>query len=520
MNDNQYVSQLSSLRLRLESAQREFRDATLQSRREKNVLKRLVARISIALRGYDHELDALLVDIRHALENPETQISQLIPKLALAERMTIKQSANKEKQFQRLDRQIEQSGEVLKRVRGLPPQLKRELRSLMLRNAPSTQHHSVKKVIELLEIYERAMKLVTSAHEFNDSLEELVDKDIQLQLSNELQNLITELDFEGESGDKLLDIRNQLLIGVDSETLLKLALQLIRLVIDATHNERNQSQQFLNTINKDLASLQKATHQSLDHSETMVLHHQGLTGELASIRQRLQSQAEKASDMSKLIVSVHEACHEMQGLVERNRALEKREQALLERIRYNESKITSLYEQTLDYRRRLNDQERKMFMDHLTKVYNRAALADRMEHEYKRWLRYQHPLCVAFIDIDHFKDINDSYGHIAGDKALKIIARTIYKNVPDTDFVARYGGEEFVLLMAERDQQTLTDQLNQVREAVYALPFKFKDKSVSISISIGATLFTTNDTPDLVQERADRALYNAKDSGRNQLIWV
>ncbi len=520
MNDNQYVTQLSSLRLKLESAQEVFRNATLHSRREKNVLKRLVARISIALKGYDLELDVLLVEIRQALENPETQISQLIPKLALAERMTIKQSADKERQFQRLNRQFEQSGEVLKRVRGLPPQLKRELRSVMLTTSPNTRSNSIQKVIQLLEMYERAMKLVTSCHEFNDSLQDLVDKDMQLNLSNELQNLITELDFEGSSGDKLLDIRNQLLIGVDSETLLKLALEVIRFVIDGTHSERHQSQQFLNTINKDLASLQKATHQSLDHGETMVSHHRGLTGELSDIRQRLQNHCDGANDVNSLITNVNEACVDIQELVERNRALEKREQALMERLRYNESKITNLYEQTLDYRRRLNDQERKMFMDHLTKVYNRAALADRMEHEYKRWLRYQHSLCVAFIDIDHFKDINDSYGHIAGDKALKIIARTIYKSVPDTDFVARYGGEEFVIIMVEREKEVLTEQLNQVREAVHALPFKFKNQSVSISISIGATLFTSNDTPDIVQERADRALYSAKDSGRNQLIWV
>ncbi|GAL07668.1 GGDEF domain family protein [Photobacterium aphoticum] len=80
-------------------------------------------------------------------------------------------------------------------------------------------------------------------------------------------------------------------------------------------------------------------------------------------------------------------------------------------------------------------------MDNLTKVYNRAALNDRLEHEYRRWLRYQHPLCVALIDIDNFKAINENYGHFAGDKVLKIIARTLSQSVADTDFIARFSDD-------------------------------------------------------------------------------
>ncbi|WP_413113751.1 diguanylate cyclase [Thaumasiovibrio sp. DFM-14] len=520
MTNNNYADQLSHMREQLETAQAEYRESTLAAVRDIGLMKRTLIHICTALIGDSHELDELLHDVCPLLENKNTLISQLVPKLALLERLCQSQSAKKVDHFKRLNQQIEQSSNVINRTRELPAQFQRDIANQLHRTASTGHHDTLTRVIQLLDIYEKAIKLLSTDTERAHHAP--IVQDLLHNLSNELQNLITELDFDSKAGDSLLDIRNQLLIGVDGETLIQLALKVIRLVIDGTHDERQQSQLFLNTLNGDLSSLQQAMRHSLEHSQTMVSHHRDLTGELSQIQQKLLSriQNEKSPNNQSLISSVKEACDDMLHLVERNRLLEKREQALLERLRYNEAKIASLYGQTLDYRRRLNDQERKMFMDHLTKVYNRAALVDRMEHEYKRWLRYQHPLCVAFVDIDHFKNINDNYGHIAGDKALKIIARTIYKNVSDTDFVARYGGEEFVVIMAERKKETLTKQLNAVRHAVESLPFKFRDQDVSISISIGATLFSGSDTPDKVQERADKALYDAKASGRNQLIWV
>nr|WP_159063759.1 GGDEF domain-containing protein [Thaumasiovibrio occultus] len=520
MNDNQYTVQLSILRKKLEEQQQGLQSEGLKNRRERHLLRRFIGRISQGLKGYSAELDALMADLRQALENPDVQVDSLIPKLAMAERMTIRQTENRDKEFSGLALQVSQSGDVLKRVRGLPAQLKRELNGLLLQHNNPSQELLLRRTTRLLSMYDRAVKLITASHDFSGNLRELIDKDLQLSLSNELQHLITELDFDGQFGDQLLDIRNQLLLGVDSEKLMSIALQVIRLVLDGTHAERQASQQFLTSINQDLASLKHSTSKTLEHSESVVANHSELNAELSRVGQNLQVVVQDPTNMQAMVKQVGDAQQAIQALVERNRALEKHQQTLIDRIQFNESRLQQLCDQTADYRRRLNDQERKVFLDHLTKVYNRAALADRLDHEYKRWLRHQHPLCIAFVDLDHFKDINDSYGHSAGDKALKIIARTIFRNMPDTDFVARYGGEEFVLIMPEREKNILTEQLNQIREAIAALPFKFRDRSVSISASIGATLFTESDTPQQVLDRADRALYDAKDSGRNRLIWV
>jgi len=135
-------------------------------------------------------------------------------------------------------------------------------------------------------------------------------------------------------------------------------------------------------------------------------------------------------------------------------------------------------------------------------------------------LRYQHPLCVALIDIDNFKEVNDSYGHVAGDKALKIIARTIHQCLEETDFIARFKSDEFMIIMPDINEENRTKSLNKIRETVALLPFRFKEQNVSITISIGATLFEGNDTPADITERTSKALDNAKNSGRNRFIWI
>ncbi|WP_036819202.1 GGDEF domain-containing protein, partial [Photobacterium sanctipauli] len=211
---------------------------------------------------------------------------------------------------------------------------------------------------------------------------------------------------------------------------------------------------------------------------------------------------------------------ELLVLAERNKALEKREKALLEQLSYNENKIQTLFEQTQDYRQRLNDQERRMFLDNLTKVYNRAALNDRLEHEYRRWLRYQHSVCVAMIDIDGFGEINSRFGHLAGDKVLKIIAKTIRQQLADTDFIARFADDAFMVILPDVSENERVTRLNKVRETIAQLPFRFRDQNVSISISIGATLFEGNDTPSNIIERTSKALSGARRTGNNRLLWI
>jgi len=168
---------------------------------------------------------------------------------------------------------------------------------------------------------------------------------------------------------------------------------------------------------------------------------------------------------------------------------------------------------------RMLEQQRLALLDSLTQLPNRNAYEQRLAYEFERWQRYQRPLVLAVCDLDHFKLINDNFGHLAGDKVLRIIAKTLRKRLRKTDFVARFGGEEFVILMPETEQQEAQQTLEAIREAVAASPFHFRDKPVAVTLSIGIAAFSNGVTSDDIFERADTALYQAKQGGRN-LCWV
>ncbi len=157
-------------------------------------------------------------------------------------------------------------------------------------------------------------------------------------------------------------------------------------------------------------------------------------------------------------------------------------------------------------------------MDRLTGVSNRATLLASLFAEVERSNRYQRPLSVAFVDIDHFKAVNDTYGHAAGDVVLRGVAQTIKNNLRTTDSVGRYGGEEFMLLLTETDIEegaVLTEKLrNLVARQRFAIG---TDQEISVTISIGICgggggLLRT----DTLVRDADAAMYSAKSLGRNQ----
>ena len=204
-------------------------------------------------------------------------------------------------------------------------------------------------------------------------------------------------------------------------------------------------------------------------------------------------------------------------LLQDREAMAARERHLLTRLSTMEAKLRLMKEETAEYKKRLTIQKHKLFLDSLTQVHNRAALDERLELEYKRWLRYGTPLCLAIIDIDHFKNINDNYGHMAGDKALKVVAKALQGALRDTDFIARFGGEEFVVLLPNINPDKYQKPLETLRQTIKSIPFRFRDARVEITISIGATLFREGDHTTDAFERADKALYSSKHSGRDQV---
>ncbi len=155
--------------------------------------------------------------------------------------------------------------------------------------------------------------------------------------------------------------------------------------------------------------------------------------------------------------------------------------------------------------------------DPLTKLFNRRHFDIEFEREYKRAKRYQNDLSIAIIDIDYFKKINDTYGHSCGDYVLKEIAYLMNKNFRQTDTLFRYGGEEFVVVLTETPKETAHIPMERLRKLVENHVFKFHNEEIKVTISVGINSKTDYESALYMFDDADKALYEAKKSGRNRI---
>ncbi len=159
--------------------------------------------------------------------------------------------------------------------------------------------------------------------------------------------------------------------------------------------------------------------------------------------------------------------------------------------------------------------EKMIITDELTELYNRRHYCTQINEEILRADRYNNELSIIMIDIDLFKHINDTYGHSAGDLALKELAFLIKREIRNTDSAYRIGGEEFLIIAPETPIENSYKAAERLREAVSKIEIETKYGIIRFTISLGVTNFAKNDTYDSINERVDEALYYSKDTGRN-----
>jgi diguanylate cyclase len=161
-------------------------------------------------------------------------------------------------------------------------------------------------------------------------------------------------------------------------------------------------------------------------------------------------------------------------------------------------------------------QQKRCERDSLTELPNREAYERRLGIELERSRRYERKFCLVVADVDHFKMINDRYGHLAGDKVLKVLAKTIRQRIRRADFIARYGGEEFVIILPETDAEQAVTVMSDICSQIRGCPFHFKSEPLKITVSFGIAEVSASDDHETLFARADKAMYQAKDQGRDR----
>lgn len=290
------------------------------------------------------------------------------------------------------------------------------------------------------------------------------------------------------------------------------------LVIAAVGRGQQEFELFLKALDDRLAGLQAFLEFSQNSHQASRVNNAELEQRMREQVSDMQTHVRTADSLESLKHSVENnlntIIHSLDDFLRKEAA---RESDLSEEMEQLKDKLRTLEEESGTIKARLQEEAQRSMTDVLTGLPNRVAYNKRADEEFARWQRYGRPLTLVVADIDFFKRINDSYGHLAGDRVLQLIGKEVASRIRTTDFLARYGGEEMVILMPETAAQVAMQVMDKTREMVSRLPFHFRNEKVQITMSFGISEFQGQDTIEGVFERADRALYRAKGSGRNQV---
>ena len=335
-------------------------------------------------------------------------------------------------------------------------------------------------------------------------------------IESTLLGLLNDLSLPEHHRPQAEAMRKRLEKGLNWYELLPILDDLAVLMLAITDSGQHEFGAYLKQLNERLEAFQNNLQAASEgHAEGRSAA-DDLHSQLREHVDGLQNSVQDAVDLNSLKHLLENRLEGLLGAMDQHQQQRNaREQEVSAHLQGLAERIAQMEQQAQDYREHLEEQRQKALIDPLTGLPNRAAWGERLQHEVEQWQNHGKPLLIAMLDLDHFKRINDGYGHLAGDKVLKIIAAQLRKHLRPVDFIARFGGEEFVLLMPDTPLAAGVQGVERLRAAIEACPFHFKGEPVTITLSIGVSAFRPGDRSDQVLKRADEALYQAKHRGRN-----
>lgn len=337
-------------------------------------------------------------------------------------------------------------------------------------------------------------------------------------VADSLRSLLDELDLPEFHQLQADALRQRLVGGLNWYELVPVLDDLGVLVLAVTDDGQREFAGYLKQLNQRLALFLEHLSAAQEGYAESVHSARTLGDQLREQVSGLQASVQDATDLDHLKQNLEQ---HLDGLLDTmNRYQHQRsarEQDVSERLQALMTRVAAMEEEAKGFHENLEAQRQKALQDPLTGLPNRAAWNERLVIEVARQRRYGGELLLAVIDIDHFKRVNDGYGHLAGDKVLKIIAGELGRRLRKTDFIARFGGEEFVLLLPSTPPEGGQQLLESLRAAIAACPFHFKGERVSITLSAGLAALKAGEPADAAFQRADQALYRAKHQGRDRI---
>jgi len=473
------------------------------------LLCRAIIRLSIAATGFDRQLDPHLKRIREQL------------KVGI--------------DSHKLKAELENFTQAVAQLQSTTPQNHELDASLLidflLQQYPSPTHqhllHCAKKQAEdkqfenTNQLFSTLLNALESEHQ-TSPIDSLINSHIDTEIvSRQLLHLLEGIKIPGVFERQAQTVKQLLVESSQSteifEPVLNKSVDLLMKITQYNQAEQQDVDKFLGVLTDKLAEVSLAligvSSVATETAESRSHHDQSVTAQM----QQLQANSASATSLEPLKAAITERLttitQEIQRHSETEQSLRQKTQQQLEDLN---GRIANMESESSELKSKLILANNQAFRDSLTGLPNRTAYNERLEAEIARWKRYQAPLSLIVWDVDHFKRINDTYGHKAGDKVLLLIARQLSAHSRETDFISRFGGEEFTMLLPNTNKESALILANQLRATIEKTGFNSNGSAVVVTISCGIADFNPGDDDESVFERADRALYQAKQQGRNQ----
>lgn len=466
-------------------------------------LRRGVLDLSIMLRGIDAELDTALESLKQTLKDRET--------------MDVEEFRQA---LERTDERFDRIEEVAEKGTAQLYALYRDLIRLSAATPAEFRDRietEGRYLFDALRLLEDARRLVPTDIQDNGDDVDSTLKRLRQKLCSRFITLLRTLAILGDEDGALRSLASRLEPIPDWTTLDLLAAETISLIQKRLDAEKGQFEHYLNELNAKLERINALISEGGQSVTALNTLNEDLNRSVDAQLKRARREISEATNIEQLRLSLN---HSLDGLLNLLTDFQRTTHQSLREMTQRQTELNEQLQALQEDNHRLIQQvthERELSMrDPLTQLPNRHGFELRLRDEMARSTRYDQPVSLALIDVDHFKRINDQFGHLAGDKVLKILAKQMSEQIRQTDYLARFGGEEFILLLPQTEVDDAFTAVEKVRQHISECPFNFQGKPVQITISIGVTQFLAGEALETWMHRADEALYRSKDEGRNR----
>jgi len=496
------------------------------------VLRKAVSRTSMLAEGNDPELDSVVRQIRQAV-NKGAKAQEIQDVLNNAEPLLIKSDEALTDRAKQVRSTLQELIDLLERQtsKRVPQNEKKQLEAQIRSNwqVSSQWPQLLKGFLTLAEntLHQPEDAIDQSKSSFlkrffnrnADSATKNNDQEIMIQISHTFAGLMNNLSLPSIYDEDIVDLKRALLGNNNIQQLPGLLDEVINFVMIAIGKTQESLTSYLTQLNKQLASINESISTSYHSQKSLSESREGFNTKLQLQVKNTSLAINGVKDLESLKSLINDRLSTISSTMTEHRAqMIEQEKHSTQSITSLKNKVTRMEKDTASLRTLLQEKLTQAMTDSLTDLPNRTAYQDTILPLCKIMQKTKKPICLAVCDIDHFKRVNDSWGHLAGDKVLRLVPKQIRSALLKEDLMFRYGGEEFVIAFPNTTLSQAIERAEAIRLAVVKTPFNMQGEPVSISISIGIAELNAQEEPESLFSRADKQLYLAKEAGRNKVM--